>query len=399
MRGSPFLSSSVVHTLRFDVLVVGAGLAGSSLAVALKASRLRIGLIESHPPARASDAWDARIYAVSPSNVRYLRDIGVWQHLPETRITPVHDMVVCGDRNGRLDFSAYASGVPELAWIVESGLMHRELWETVKRQANVTLLCPARPAGLEIAPERVRLRLEDGRTLEASLIVAADGADSWVRQAAGLATEILSYGEQGVVANLACARSHHNTAFQWFREDGVLAWLPLPGQLVSIVWSTPDAHARRLLSLGPDEFCRRVEEAGEHELGPLELVTPAAGFPLRLMRVARIVAPRLALIGDAAHSIHPLSGHGINLGFADARSLAAELNDLPPHRDPGELLLLRRYARSRAEETALMQWTTHALQRLFRPQNDPLSRLRNAGLNLTNRLPLVRDILVRYAIG
>lgn len=389
----------VVPSLQFDLMIVGAGLAGASLAVALKNSRLRIGLVEGRAPAPAATAWDARIYAISPSNARFLEAIGVWQHLDPARLTPVHEMEIHGDRGGRLDFSAYRSGISELAWIIEGGLMQRELWETVKRQANVTLLCPARPRALEFARHAAHLALEDGRTAQARLLVAADGADSWVRQAAGLAADITGYGEQGVVANLGCERPHRNTAFQWFRADGVLAWLPLPGDLVSMVWSTPDAHAAELLALPPDEFCRRVAQAGSMRLGALRLVTPSAAFPLRLMRVPQVVAPRLALIGDAAHTIHPLSGHGINLGFADARVLARELEALPGHRDPGDLSVLRRYARARAEEVALLQWTTHGLQRLFRPREPALSWLRNAGLNLTNHLPVVREILVRYALG
>jgi ubiquinone biosynthesis UbiH/UbiF/VisC/COQ6 family hydroxylase len=220
-----------------------------------------------------------------------------------------------------------------------------------------------------------------------------------VRQAAGLAAETLPYGELGVVANLACEKPHRNTAFQWFRADGVLAWLPLPENRLSMVWSTPEAHGRELLALAPAAFCARVAAAGGHRLGALELITPAAGFPLRLMRLPRIVAPRLALIGDAAHAIHPLSGHGINLGFLDAQALAGALLALPEFRDCGEERVLRRYERARAEEVALLQWTTHGLQRLFRPRYAGLAALRNLGLNLTNRLPLVRNALVRYALG
>ncbi|MFZ5510785.1 MAG: ubiquinone biosynthesis protein UbiH, partial [Pseudomonadota bacterium] len=150
----------MVPVLQFDLLIVGAGLAGASLAVALKNSRLRIGLVEGRAPAPPAGAWDARIYAVSPSNARFLEAIGVWQHLDPARLTPVHEMEIHGDRGGRLDFSAYQSGVSELAWIVESGLMQRELWETVKRRANVTVLCPARPRALEFDPHAVRLTLE-----------------------------------------------------------------------------------------------------------------------------------------------------------------------------------------------------------------------------------------------
>ncbi|QSI77747.1 UbiH/UbiF family hydroxylase [Niveibacterium microcysteis] len=384
--------------MELDVLIVGAGLAGGSLACALAGSPLRVGMLEARPPRRA-DGWDARVYAVSPTNVDFLTRIRAWQHLDASRINRVEAMQVFGDRGGALNFSAYDAGLDALAWILEASPLAVELWETLRRQPNLSLLCPARPNALDVDDDAATVTLDDGRRIRARLVVAADGADSWVRGAAGLPVHTTPYGELGVVANFKCEGAHHDTAFQWFREDGILAWLPLPENRISIVWSTPEAHARELLSLAPDEFCTRVAAAGGNRLGKLELVTPPAGFPLRLMQVPRVVAPRVALIGDAAHAIHPLSGHGINLGFQDARVLADLLNGLPAHRDCGELTTLRRYARARNEEVRLMQGVTHALNRLFRPRNPLLAALRNGGMQVTNRLPVVRSALVRYAAG
>lgn len=387
-----------MQTQRFDLIVIGAGLAGASLAVALGGSRLSVALVEARPPQRSTD-WDARIYAVSPANIGFLSDLGVWQRLDPQRICPVHDMEIYGDQGARLDFSAYGAGVTDLARIVESAAMQCELWETAKRLPNLSVFCPAHPQALTLEAEAARLTLSDGGQLEASLIVAADGANSWVRSAAGIETDLTPYGESGVVANFCISGSHRNTAYQWFRPDGVLAWLPLPGNRISMVWSTPDEHATELVGLGDMELTERVAAAGNHRMGSLEVVTPAAAFPLRLMRVARTTQSRLALIGDAAHTIHPLSGHGINLGFQDAAELARTLRTAPAYQDPGDASLLRRYARARAEEVALLQYTTHGLQRLFRPQNALLANLRNFGLNLTNRLPVLRNSLVRYALG
>lgn len=384
--------------MKFDVLVVGAGLAGAALAAALRGSRLKVGIVEARPPARPT-GWDPRIYAISAANVDFLSAIGIWQHLNPQRLAPVYDMEIHGDAGGRLDFSAHDCGLRELAWILESSQMQLELWETVKRQHNVSLICPAAPTALAIEEDAAYLTLEDGRRLESRLIVAADGRDSWVRQAAGIGARNTPYDEKGVVANFRCEQPHRNTAFQWFREDGVLAYLPLPGDYMSMVWSAPDALADALVGLSPEALAARVSEAGAFRLGALETVTPAAAFPLRLMRVETVVKPRLALIGDAAHAIHPLSGHGINLGYQDARVLAEQLAQLDSWRDPGELSILRAYARARAEETALLQYTTHGLNRLFKPADPLLSGLRNLGLNLTNRLPVVRNALVRYAIA
>lgn len=384
--------------MKFDVIVVGGGLAGAALAVALRKTRLSVALIDADRPSRPAD-WDARIYAYSPANAAFLADLGIWRHLDPSRLSPVHEMRIFGDRGGELTFSAYRSGVGELAWIGESSLVHLELWESLKRQHNVTLFCPARPAVLDCDEQAARLRLEDGRMLEGALVVGADGRDSWVRQQLGIGASVLPYEEAGVVANFECERPHRQTAFQWFMDEGILAWLPLPGNLMSIVWSAKSALADELMRLDDGAFAERVAAAGGRALGALALRTPRAAFPLRLMRVDEVVRPRAALVGDAAHAIHPLSGHGINLGFQDAKALADRLADLQAWEDPGDLAVLRRYARSRAEEPFLLQYATHGLNRLFGTQLPFLPGLRNLGMNLTARLPVVSNALVRYAIN
>ena len=382
----------------FDVVIVGGGLAGLALAAALRRSALSVALVEGRAPI-APEGWDERVYAISPANARFLDAVGVWRHLDAARMEAVRTMEIHGDAGGRLDFTAYGSGVAELAWILESSLMQCELWETVKRQGNLTLLCPARPQALTIGPDAAQLTLEDGRCLAARLVVAADGADSWTRSAAGIGVRFDPYDQLGVVANFATELPHRGTAFQWFRHDGVLAWLPLPGNRISIVWSAPEDVGRELLALDHAALCARVAEAGNQQLGALDLITAPSGFPLRLMRAPNTVAPRLALIGDAAHTIHPLSGHGINLGFQDAQTLSAVLCDKPGHVDCGDLALLRSYERARKEEVVTLQTVTDSLHDLFRPTTGPLTSLRNIGLNLTNALPVVKNLLVRYALA
>lgn len=384
--------------MNVDIVIVGGGLAGLALAAALRRSTLSVALVEGRVPVFPQD-WDSRVYAISPANARFLDAVGAWRHLDATRMEPVRAMEIHGDAGGRLDFTAYGSGVSELAWILESSLMQRELWETAKRQGNLSLLCPARPHALAIGPDAARLTLDDGRTLVARLIVAADGADSWTRSAAGIDVRFDPYDQLGVVANFATELPHRGTAFQWFRADGVLAWLPLPGNRISMVWSTPEERGRELLALDSTALCARVAEAGSRQLGALELMTAPAGFPLRLMRAPRSVAPRLALIGDAAHTIHPLSGHGINLGFQDAQVLAGVLCDKPGHVDCGDLALLRSYERARKEDVVTLQTMTDSLHDLFAPTTGPLGKLRNIGLNLTNTLPVVKNLLVRYALA
>lgn len=384
--------------MKFDVVIVGGGLAGLALAVGLRDARLSVALIEGRFPSRP-EGWDARVYAISPANARFLDQIGIWPHLDRQRMEPVQRMAVAGDAGGKLDFSAYDSGVEELAWILEASLMQCELWESAKRQSNLQLFCPARPAALSIAADAAQLSLEDGRQLSARLVVAADGADSWTRQAANINVTFKPYGQHGVVANFITEQPHRGTAFQWFRDDGILAWLPLPGNRISIVWSTPQKHAEELLALPAADFSTAVAAAGDQRLGALKMITPPAAFALRLMRAPHTVQPRLALIGDAAHAIHPLSGHGINLGFQDAAVLAECLRQRPGHVDCGDMTLLRRYERTRIGDVVALQGVTDGLQRLFGTSLAPVSLLRNAGMNLTNHFPVVKDTLVRYALA
>ena len=379
-----------------DLAIVGAGLAGTALARAARA--LDIALVADEPavPAAPAQGFDSRVYAITPGNAAFLGALGAWPR----QATPVHAMRVFGD-DGRslLEFDAYRSGVGELAWIVEDGALQRGLRAALAASGQVRLLAPGRLERLELAPDRARLLLRGGRTLDARLVVGADGAQSLVRAQAGIAATDAAYRQRAVVANFSCQRAHRYTAYQWFQGGPVLALLPLPGDHVSMVWSTGEDDAGRLLALEPDALCREVSAAAGHVLGELRLVTPARAFPLRRLAARRRVAPRVALIGDAAHVIHPLAGQGANLGLQDARELAAVLGAREPKRDPGDLRLLRRYERARALEVGAMDATVHGLFRLFGAPARPFAVLRNAGLNLTDRVPVIKNLLIRRAMA
>jgi 2-octaprenylphenol hydroxylase len=365
----------------FDVLIVGGGLAGLSLACALRDTRLRLGLVEQRPPQRPA-GWDVRVYALSSANAAFLQEIGVWKHMAAERIAAIQGMEIFGDAGAALQFSAYETGLAELGWILESSLMASELWENAKRQGNLTLCCPAAAQSLTVNSAAAVLTLASGERLSAKLLVGADGRDSWVREAfaaAGDQHPVWRDGSGGQFRMRAAARWYCAAVVSCGR---VLAWLPLAGNRISIVWSTADENARTLLAMPADDLCARIAAAGGHQLGALRLLTPPAAFPLRLVQVPRIVAPRLALVGDAAHGIHPLSGHGINLGYQDAKALARLLAGSPDWQDIGNERLLLRYQRERREETLLMQATTHALHKLFprrfpgteafaQPRNEP----------------------------
>lgn len=383
-----------------NVAIVGAGLVGASLAAALGRAGLEIVLIEPAPPPAPGVDWDSRIYAISPAARDFLGALGVWDALDARRIQPVARMAIFGDAaDARLELSAYEAGIGALAYIVESGRLAHALWESLGGIAGVRRVAPARCADLAIDARGAMLALEGGESVRADLVVGADGAQSWVRRAAGLAARAASYGQLGVVANFATGKPHDDTAFQWFRPDGVLAWLPLPGNRMSMVWSTADAHGRTLTGLAAAELSRRVGEAGRMMLGELELLTPPRAFALQRMTAESMIAARVALVGDAAHVVHPLAGQGVNLGFGDAQALAQALIGREPFRDCGDRTVLRRYERSRAEAILAMRSVTDGLARLFALPGAAAARARNLGLNLTDRSALLKNLLVARAAG
>ena len=313
-------------------------------------------------------------------------------------------MRVYGDDGASLiEFDAYRTGCSELAWIVEDRLLQDALWRGLEGQDRLSLFCGSSLQTLEVNGLHAGLCLSDGRKLVANLVVGADGARSLVRAQAGIPVEERAYGQSAVVANFACGRPHRNVAFQWFQGGGkagaVLALLPLPGDHVSMVWSTADAEAARLLALAPKALAREVAAVARDSVGELGLVTQRRSFPLRRLTADRLVAPRVALAGDAAHVIHPLAGQGANLGLQDARVLAEVLAERVTGRDPGDLRLLRRYERARAEDILAMRTTVHGLFRLFGANSPGISRLRNAGLNFADRMPVLKNLLMRHAMG
>ncbi len=387
--------------MKTDIAIVGAGLVGLSLAAGLRGSGLRVVLLDSQGEGEAPQfEWDPRIYAISPGSKAYLAQCGAWQRLPAERIARVQAMQVHGDGGGaEIRFSASQAGLPELCFIVESRALQGALRAVTAEQPDITALYGVRASGLALDAESALLELSGGEHIEARLIVAADGAQSWVRDSAGIAAKVWPYRQQGVVANFNTEYGHLDIARQWFRSDGVLALLPLPGNRTSIVWSTWDDVAQRLLAMPSDDFAREVELAAQHALGAMEVITPPRSFPLALMTVQDWVRPRLALIGDAAHTVHPLAGQGVNLGFQDARVLAEVLRTRGAQDDCGDYRLLRRYARARSEPVALMQATTDGLHRLFTRSGPGMKWLRNAGLQLTNGIVPLKGLLVANALG
>jgi ubiquinone biosynthesis UbiH/UbiF/VisC/COQ6 family hydroxylase len=393
--------------------IVGGAMVGAAAARALAGERIALVSQEPRPATRGApqdfarglaQSFDTRVYAISPGNAAFLARLGAWNAIPAERLTPVHAMRVHGDDGSSLiEFDAYRSGVSELAWIIEDRRVQDALWRGLETQEGLSVYAGRSIRDLQIGDGGASIVLDDGRSLAARLVIGADGARSLVRARAGIRADAQAYGQTAVVANFACERPHRNVALQWFKgsafDGAILALLPLPGDHVSMVWSTATAHAERLLALDGVALAREVAAAAQHALGEFSLVTAARGFALQRLAAGRLVAPRVALAGDAAHVIHPLAGQGANLGLQDARLLAEVLAARAPGRDPGDLRLLRRYARARAEAILAMSATVHGLHRLFGSTAPAASRLRNAGLNFADRLPVLKNLLMCQAMG
>ncbi|MCA7954091.1 UbiH/UbiF family hydroxylase [Burkholderia seminalis] len=383
----------------FDVAVVGGGLVGKTAALALTQSGYKTALLAQPATPRPADlAFDTRVYALSSSSQALLERLRVWQALDHGRLAPVYDMRVYGDAHAELHFSAYQASVPQLAWIAESSLVEASLDAALRFQPNLTWF-DARAQGFDVRDDAAVLTLSSGQVLEADLVVGADGAHSWVRSQIGARVERRDYRQTGVVANFKASLPHRETAYQWFHEGEIVALLPLPDGHVSLVWSAHTAHADQLLALDPAQLAAEVERVSHGQVGTLECVTPAAGFPLALQTVDKLIAPRVALVGDAAHLIHPLAGQGMNLGLRDVAALVDAIAGKESFRNLGDTVLLRRYERSRREDIRALMVATDGLQRLFAVPGSLAKAVRNAGMAFVGAQPLVKRWLVSAALG
>jgi len=437
----------------FDVAVVGRAAVGLATGLALARAGLRVAMVGPDAPGaetarsapgqpgaagfvvaspHAAGDWDNRVFALSPSSRALLDALGAWQAMDADRIAPVHDMRIWPDAAGAhssplepkaLHFSAWQARIDALAWIVENRNLTRALAQACRFAGFATFDSPLSALDLEGDPGAARLVLGDGRTLKTRLVVGADGANSRVRELAGITGSLTDYPQRAVVANFDTTLPHRDCAYQWFGEHGILALLPLPiggahagapaavssaapAGRCSIVWSAPHSLADELLALEPAELASRVEAVSGGMLGQMTPIGPAAGWPLRLGKVDSLVAHRVALVGDAAHVVHPLAGQGMNLGFGDVQALADTMRGREAPRDPGERLLLRRYERSRAEPVLAMRLATDGLQKLFDPGSAlsqgpfgaPLAALRGLGWQAVASSGLLRRLLVSQAV-
>lgn len=383
---------------QFDVIVVGAALVGASAAVALAEQGLKVALIDRKMPAfqpENESVWDSRIYAISPGNADWLKALNVWQSMSSDRIVPIGAMQIRSDDNSTpLIFSADEAHADNLGFILENANLHQALWQSL-RTHNIEVF-EGEGLHLNFSEDAAYLALKDGVHLKANLIVGADGGNSWVRDQAGLSQQKSIYEHVGVVANFETELPHHGIARQWFVDDGILAWLPLPGQRISMVFSTK--HSQDLMAMSAEALSDYVAQVGNHVLGKVRCITPALAFPLVKQKASAFIAPRLALVGDAAHQVHPMAGQGVNLGFRDVVALVQALAERYPSADIGDHFVLRRYERSRKADVLGMQGLTHGLYGLFDSHHPALKAFRNWGLRLPNDYPMIKRALMKHAI-
>ena len=384
----------------YDIAVVGGGMVGAALALALGRAGWSVAVIEASPLPlwEAGEEYDLRVSAINRASQNLLTHLGAWEGILRRRASPYRRMRVWdAGSDGEIVFDALELQEPDLGHIIENRVILTALLEVMQRMENVRLLAPVGLSGIEFRPAEVRLSLSDRTRLHARLVVGADGARSLVRELAGIRRTRRDYGQTAIVATVATESPHHATAWQRFRPTCPLAVLPLGDGRSSIVWSTRNQEAERLLSLDDDAFREALAAAFEHRLGAVLEVGPRAAFPLVGGQSYPYVRPRVALVGDAAHSIHPLAGQGVNLGFMDAAELAAALAGR--RRDPGALQRLRRYERARRGENEAVMRLMEAFRSLFGLPAPPLARMRGAGMRLVGGIAPLKRRIMAQALG
>ncbi len=398
-------------TATYDVVIAGGGLAGTALAALLSqhgdCAGLRVALIEPKPfsPGEHKEGFDPRVIALTEASRGLLAKLGTWPALAGPRACPYHRMVVRdSEGTGVVAFDCADVGRPDLGHIVENGRVLAGLLDTLA-QSRVTVLSPAAIADIGVDDDGVVVTLADGGQLETALLVGADGARSLVRQRCDFRVRQWDYGHSAIVATICTSEDHGYTARQWFMASGPLAFLPLRTDegdchYSSIVWSQQREEADRLMALPDHAFCHELSRASERALGEVVSVSRRFAFPLRQHHAVDYVQPGIALVGDAAHSIHPLAGQGANLGFADVAVLAEEIaRGARRGLSPGDLSVLQRYQRRRKPENLAMMAAMETFKRLFEQEAPWLRLLRNQGMNSFNRLSPVKNRVIRRAMG
>lgn len=385
-----------------QVVIVGGGMVGAATACGLADLGLTVTLIERNKP---DFDWqpgdiDLRVSAINRASRHLLENLGAWQFMPIDAVIPYREMRVWDKPDGDIHFDSADIGEPDLGHIIQNRVIQRALWRAMQQRDSITIMSPASVELLEQRPSGIALQLDEGRNVFTNLLVAADGANSQMRDMLGITVSEHDFRQHAVVATVRLANGHKETAWQRFLPSGPLAFLPISHDQCSIVWSTTETMSTELIGMTDDEFCLALSNAVDGCLGTITATSSRARFPLRSMHADRYITANAALVGDAAHQIHPLAGQGVNLGFRDAGALVDTIAALIGKGRPlGNLQGLRTYERSRRGDNLLMQKSMEGFNRLFSNQNVMLKLVRNSGLTLTNQLPMAKQIFMQHALG
>lgn len=386
-----------------QVTIVGGGMVGATLALALAREGIQTCLVEAREPDRSwsSDSYDLRVSAITRASRQIFENLGAWPGMVDRRVTSYREMRVWdAGGSGEIHFDSADLGDADLGHIVENRVIQLALWDRFGDHASLQLISPAEISAVSLAGGQPQIQLADGRVLNSDLLVAADGANSFIRNQADIPVQGWAYDQHAVVATVRPANGHGETAWQRFMANGPLALLPIGEDCFSIVWSTSAQQAEELLALPAASFGQALTEASQGRLGKIELVGERAAYPLRLQHAQSYVRPGLALVGDAAHVIHPLAGQGVNLGLLDAASLAEILLEARAKGRPlGDLATLRRYERARKGDNLAVQYAMDGFKRLFGSQAAPVRIARNLGLGLADRAGPLKQLFARSAQG
>ncbi len=390
------MDAKKISTIEADVAIVGAGLVGLTAAIALAQLGKRVVLLDAKTPDKAMPKdWDSRIYALTEKTIAWLKNLGIWAHLDASRINPISEMQLWSPTLEPLQLGADDAYLLEMGCIIESQHLMVACWQ-VLTDLDVTVITEANIQSIENSLAHVSIKLPK-QTIQASLLIGADGAQSWVRQQANIVVDVKDFAQTAIVSNYTTAQPHNDIARQWFGAHETLALLPMPQQQVSIVWALPHAEAEALFDLPPAELAQRVAERGQCSLGELTPAAPVLAFPLKQQTAQSLVGDKMVLMGDAAHQVHPMAGQGVNLGFKDVIQFCEMVKALSPYQSLGDAQFLQRYARQRAWDIKRMHILTGGLDSLFAQPQAAIQHLALLGMRGIQNSGMLKRCLVQAA--